>query len=69
MDNVSLKRLFTIDEVMIVLNLGRTTIYKEINLGNLIAKKCGNRTLIPTESINSWIEALPAKCKVGGCDE
>jgi excisionase family DNA binding protein len=39
--------------------LGRTTIYKEINLKRLRAHKCGRRTFITEDDAEDWLRSLP----------
>ena len=39
--------------------LGRTTIYKEIGNGNLIARKCGGRTVILHSDLVAFMRNLP----------
>jgi excisionase family DNA binding protein len=38
---------------------GRTTIYEEIKLGRLRARKCGKRTFITEDDAEHWLQALP----------
>jgi len=38
---------------------GRTTIYEEIKLGRLRARKCGKRTLITEYDAEDWLRSLP----------
>jgi excisionase family DNA binding protein len=49
----------TINEACRRTGLGRTRIYEAIGSGGLRAIKCGNRTLIDTDSIRRWIASLP----------
>ena len=51
---------YTILEAARVSGLGRTTIYELLGAGKLHAKKAGNRTLIPAESLLRYLENLPA---------
>jgi excisionase family DNA binding protein len=46
--------------------IGRTTFYEEIRSGRLLAKKCGNRTLIPRTAGRNWLAALPELTIRGG---
>ncbi len=57
------KNLLTIKEVSERISLGRTSIYKAINDGKLVAKKFGAKTLITAESVTEFIDAFPA---IGG---
>src|SRR5438067_13633658 len=38
---------------------GRTTIYEEIKLGRLRARKCGKRTWITEDDAEDWLRSLP----------
>lgn len=49
----------SIDEVLKATGLGRTKIYELINSGELKARKCGRRTIIPVAELEGWIESLP----------
>ncbi len=44
----------------------RTTTYKLINEGKLVAKKLGAKTLITAESLEAFIASLPNKDVMGG---
>jgi excisionase family DNA binding protein len=39
--------------------IGRTTLYELIGAGKIEARKAGNRTLIPAESLKAYIDSLP----------
>jgi len=39
--------------------VGRTTIYKAINNGNLVVRKNGRRSLILIEELQRWLTSLP----------
>jgi hypothetical protein len=49
----------TIPDTQRVSGLGRTTIYKAIGAGKLVAVKAGNRTLVTDESLRSFLASLP----------
>lgn len=53
------KRLYEVQEVIAITSLGRTSIYKAIGEGLLIAKKFGKKTLITAESLEAFIASLP----------
>jgi hypothetical protein len=38
---------------------GRTTIYKAINAGDLVAHKRGSRTIIFSSDLERWLNSLP----------
>lgn len=56
----NLKLAHSIKESASILGIGVTKIYKEISEGRLKARKFGKRTLITTEALSEWINALPA---------
>jgi excisionase family DNA binding protein len=39
--------------------VGRTTIYEEIKLGRLRARKCRKRTVITEDDAEDWLRSLP----------
>ncbi len=53
------KRALTVDEFGEIYGPGRTTTYEEIRTGRLKALKLGRKTLIPRESADAWLAALP----------
>jgi excisionase family DNA binding protein len=50
----------TIADAAKVSGIGRTTLYELIGAGKIAARKAGNRTLIPAESLRAYISSLPA---------
>ena len=50
------KEIFTREEVMEVLKIGRSTFYKLIHTGQLKGFKEGNRYKVPAESIEEYVE-------------
>lgn len=53
------KLMFTMKEASVALGVGRTTLYAAIAEGRLAAAKLGNRTLIPADSLRTWLASLP----------
>jgi excisionase family DNA binding protein len=49
----------TIADAVKVSGIGRTSLYELIGAGKLEARKAGNRTLIPAESLRTYIAGLP----------
>jgi excisionase family DNA binding protein len=49
----------TIADAAKVSGLGRTSLYELIGAGKIEARKAGNRTLIPAESLRAYIASLP----------
>lgn len=56
---------YSIKDVCRVVNAGQTKIYSEINAGRLKAVKLGKRTLITSEALKEWLNALP---QIGGAE-
>ena len=53
------KRLaYSVDEACDATGIGRTKLYDEIQRGNLIAVKCGRRTVIRAEDLYKWLANL-----------
>jgi excisionase family DNA binding protein len=40
-------------------NVGRVTLYEEINAGRLRARKVGRRTIILDDDLRAWLASLP----------
>jgi excisionase family DNA binding protein len=55
----AVQRAMSISEFSERYGPGRTTIYEEIKLGRLRARKCGKRTLITEDDAEHWLQALP----------
>ncbi len=51
---------FTIEGTTQATGLPRTTIYELLGQGKLQARKAGRRTLILAESVQAYLESLPA---------
>jgi excisionase family DNA binding protein len=51
---------FTIADAAKASGLGRTSLYELIGAGKLEARKAGNRTLIPADSLRAYLASLPA---------
>ena len=45
--------------------IGMTSVHAEIKAGRLIARKCGNRTLIAKTDERAWLNSLPKLPTVG----
>lgn len=50
----------TIADAAKVSGIGRTSLYELIGAGKIEARKAGNRTLIPAESLRAYLASLPA---------
>lgn len=50
----------SISEACAFAGIGKTKIYEAISNGNLMARKCGKRTLILKEDLRSFLASLPA---------
>ena len=53
------RRALSINEFCDRYSTGRTRAYEEIAAGRLRAVKAGRRTLIPEDSAEAWLAALP----------
>ena len=53
-------RLVPIDHACAYSGFGRTKLYEELGKGNILASKHGRRTLINLDSVDRFIESLPA---------
>src|SRR5258708_2569593 len=51
--------VYSIPEVCKNANSGRTTVYKAINEGQLVAHKRGSRTIIFSNDLERWLNSLP----------
>ena len=50
---------YGIAEACIALGIGRTRLYALIAEGQIEARSCGGRTLIPAESLRAFLAKLP----------
>ena len=50
-----MKEIFTREEVMDILKIGRSTFYKLLQTGELKCFKEGNRYKVPTQSIEEYV--------------
>jgi excisionase family DNA binding protein len=48
-----------VSEACASLSISRSKLYEELAAGRLKALKAGSRTLIPTKSIDDWLNSLP----------
>lgn len=55
------KTALSMTEAGMVAGCGRTTIYRSIKNGDLVARKIGARTIILRAELDRWLAALPAK--------
>jgi excisionase family DNA binding protein len=53
-------RAFSIEEVIERTGLSRTKLYEEIDSKHLVAKKCGNRTLVLESDLSRFLQGLPS---------
>ena len=53
-------QVHSIPEACAIARTGRSSLYKSINAGELIAHKRGRRTLIFASDLQRWLDALPA---------
>jgi excisionase family DNA binding protein len=50
---------FSVAETMAMTGLGRDKVYALIREGQLIARKCGRRTLVTAVDLQTFLESLP----------
>ena len=55
--NIPLKKLLSINEVLAVTGVGRTTLYAKLKEGEIKAIKIGRRTFILAEELTEFIES------------
>jgi predicted DNA-binding transcriptional regulator AlpA len=53
----------SIADAVQISGIGRSSLYEAAKRGDLPIRKAGRRTLVLTQDIRSWLDALP---KVGG---
>lgn len=53
------KLAYTIEQVVNITGVGRSTVYNAIKSGQLEARKHGRRTWITSAALNKWIESMP----------
>lgn len=53
------RKVYTIDQVCEIAQIGRTRLYQEIRDRRLKTKKLGARTLILESELDRWLESLP----------
>jgi excisionase family DNA binding protein len=56
---VSGRAAYSVNEVCALAGLGRDTVYLNIRLGKLVARKLGRRTIITAEDLRSFLQSLP----------
>ncbi len=55
------KLAFTMKEAAAALGIGRTTLWRAISDGKLVALKLGGRTLIPADALRQWVASMPRR--------
>jgi excisionase family DNA binding protein len=63
MDN-HLPMAVSIAEAVGLTGVGRSTLYKAIQRGELPIRKAGRRTLLLTDDLRRWIQQLPAQLAI-----
>ena len=53
------KLALSISDVVDLSGIGRTSIFEEIRVGRLIARKCGRRTVVLRDDMLKWLDSLP----------
>lgn len=49
----------TVSEACAAARIGRTTLYEAIKSGDLVAAKCGRKTIIRVDDLRQWLARLP----------
>jgi Helix-turn-helix domain len=52
------KLVYSIPDVMAATDAGRTTVYRAIQSGELVARKRGRRTIILADDLRRWLNSL-----------
>jgi hypothetical protein len=52
---------FSIQDICTASGFGKTTVYKAINEGRLVAKKYGHRTIILPQDARHFLASLPSR--------
>ncbi len=55
-ETIASKEILTLEEVMEILKIGRSTFYKLLQNGELKGFKEGNRYKVPTQSIEEYVD-------------
>jgi len=53
-------RLYSVENIMSLLNVGRTKVYNEMDSGRLRSVKVGKRRLVSARALDEYIEKLEA---------
>jgi excisionase family DNA binding protein len=51
--------MYSLAEARAKAGIGRTTLYKAINAGELYATKVGRRTFVTAEALQRWLDEMP----------
>ena len=54
-----MKQLYSVNETLEYLNIGRTYFYQLLSERRIIAVKIGKRTFVPNDEINKFVSNLP----------
>ena len=57
--NSAAPRAFSVEQFCQRFGIGRTSVYQEIRLGRLRARKIGRRTIITEDDGEAWLQRLP----------
>lgn len=52
--------VYTVEEAKRALKIGKTTLYKMIEAGEIVSRKAQGRTLIPKASVMAWLRGEAA---------
>lgn len=59
MEEKTERLLYSVEEAIVLIGLGKTKVYQLISSGELEAVKCGRRTLVTAQAVQKWISQLP----------
>lgn len=60
--SIETKLMLSVDEFCDLISIGRTNFYQKVHKGEILAKKSGRRTLIPSTEVQRYINSLPDFC-------
>lgn len=58
-DSIPVRAAYSVNDALQAMSIGRTLFYREVAAGRIVAKKVGRKTIVPTASIERWLNSLP----------
>jgi excisionase family DNA binding protein len=62
------KLAYTVNELLELIGISRSTLYNEIGAGRLKARKLNNRTIFLAEEVHRYLQSLPHLAGKGGSE-